>query len=174
MKLVKCWRRCEIWNDRDRRFCWSHMIVQPFPWSDRDQQLIEASPNYIEDSEASACRMSHAVTHHHLPLAWYSMRRSANYSSRQDKDKVVDGSRNRWLAVQWANRNILKVQTKINNQSNKKAAEKWLLIVGARLHTPVVSGVPGYRWGYPWIIPLENLRGTSPNDRFRKCIHVLY
>jgi len=27
--------------------------------------------------QASACRMSHAVTHHHRPLALYSMRRSA-------------------------------------------------------------------------------------------------
>jgi len=37
----------------------------------------------------SACRMSHAVMHHHRPLAWYSMRRSANHSSRQDIEELA-------------------------------------------------------------------------------------
>jgi len=30
-------------------------------------------------------------------------------------------------------------------------------MVGARLPTPIVGGVPGYKWGYPWIIPLRTL-----------------
>jgi len=38
----------------------------------------------------------------------------------KDSEPVVDGSRNQWCAVQWANRNKLTVQTKLNNQSNKK------------------------------------------------------
>ena len=49
----------------------------------------------------SACRMSHAVMHHHRPLAWYSMRRSTHYGaievllllllllSRQDKAALM-------------------------------------------------------------------------------------
>jgi len=37
------------------------------------------------------CRMSHAVTHHHRPLAWYSMRRSADYSSRQETRCLSSG-----------------------------------------------------------------------------------
>jgi len=42
--------------------------------------------------------------------------------------------------------------TKPSHQNNKKqlkATEKWLLTVGARLPTPIVGGVPGYRLGYP-------------------------
>jgi len=43
-----------------------------------------------------------------------------------------------------SNRNKLKVQTKLNNQSNKKATEKWLFMVGAQLPTPIVRGVQRY------------------------------
>jgi len=37
------------------------------------------------------------------------------------KTPIVDGSRNHWRTVQWANRNKQKVQTKLQNQINKKA-----------------------------------------------------
>jgi len=52
----------------------------------------------------------------------------------EDSEPVVDGSHNRWCAVQWA--------TETNYRCNKtKATKKWLLIVGVRLPTPIVRGV---------------------------------
>jgi len=39
----------------------------------------------------------------------------------EDSEPIVDGSRNHWRTVQWVNRNKLKVQTKLQNQINKKA-----------------------------------------------------
>ena len=47
----------------------------------------------------------------------------------------------------------------------------WLLMVGARLHTPIVGGVPGYRLGwviresYPWIP--QGKRPWRPLDDFQ-------
>jgi len=34
-------------------------------------------------------RRQHSVMHHHHPLAWYSTKRSAKYSSRQDKTTIA-------------------------------------------------------------------------------------
>ena len=50
--------------------------------------------------------------HHHRPLTWCSMRRSANHLSRQDKirSKMADGRHfeNRYIAIyQWKNHSIL-------------------------------------------------------------------
>ena len=42
-----------------------------------------------------------------------------------------------------SNSNKLKVQTnKTERPKQQKATEKWLLMVGARLPTPIVGGVP--------------------------------
>jgi len=46
-----------------------------------------------------------------------------NFNILKDSEPT-DGSRNRWRAVQWANRNKLKVQTKLNNQS-KWSGSSW-------------------------------------------------
>jgi len=40
-------------------------------------------------------------------------------------------------------------------RTKQNATEKWFIMVGARLPKLIVSGVPGYRLGYPWIIPLR-------------------
>jgi len=45
-----------------------------------------------------------------------------------------------------SNRNKLKVQTKLNNQSNKKATEKWFLKLGARLPTLTVGEYQDTDW----------------------------
>ena len=56
-------------------------------WNQLPAVLVEQeSPAAFNNQfDRLAPRISHAVTHHNRPLAWYSMRRSANYSSRQDK-----------------------------------------------------------------------------------------
>ena len=58
-----------------------------------------------------------------------------------------------------SNKNKLKVHNKTKQLKQQKATEteteKWLLMVGVQLFTPVVGGVPEYKLGYPWIIPLN-------------------
>ena len=54
-----------------------------FPLRNKLPPRDKISPREIYACDA--CRTSHAVTHHHRPLAWYSTRRSANHLSKQDK-----------------------------------------------------------------------------------------
>jgi len=52
-----------------------------------------------------------------------------------------------------SNKNKLKVHNKTKQLKQQKATEteteKWLLMVGVQLFTPVVGGVPEYKLGYP-------------------------
>jgi len=52
-----------------------------------------------------------------------------------------------------SNKNKLKVHNKTKQLKQQKATEteteKWLLMVGVQLSTPVVGGVPEYKLGYP-------------------------
>ena len=56
-----------------------------------------------------------------------------------------------------SNKNKLKVQQIYATKATETETEKWLLMVGAgaQLPTPVVGGVPEYKLGYPWTIPLN-------------------
>jgi len=57
-----------------------------------------------------------------------------------EDSEPVDGSRNQWRAVQWANTEAsVWIQTKLNNSSNKKQLETdadvywWLMLAGGML-----------------------------------------
>ena len=76
--------------------------------------------------QASTCRMLHAVTHHHRPLAWYSMSRSANYSSRQDKQTQLPICYHRsaritsFVSMKWGN-----YHSQITENNGKPSVPAW-------------------------------------------------
>ena len=84
-------------------------------------------------------------------------------------EPVVDGSRSRQCAVQWANRNKLKVQTKLNKTTT---TNNWKVAPRGRGATPYID----CRWSTRIQMGLsvnhtpEYLRGRGPDNRFKKYV----
>jgi len=76
--------------------------------------------------QASACRMSHAVMHHHRPLVWYSMRRSTNYSLRQDKTRRMQvgySHKSRFWSNSWLSKWTCEVTKTVTDDHAVKIAQ---------------------------------------------------
>jgi len=82
-----------------------------------------------------------------IPFFFFRVTTQLQYIEDSDSEPVVDVSRKRPACSAVRKQKQTKGAKKLNNQS-KKATEKWLLMVGARLPTPIVGGM-----GYPRIIP---------------------